>query len=52
MADVTEAKVEERNLSDFQRYIEENPQAAEKIMNILTNLYNNPMKVSYVQPHL
>ena len=53
MADVTEPKVEpEKELSDFQRYIEQNPQAAEKLMEIMVNLYNYPMKVSQVQPHL
>lgn len=38
--------------SDFQRYIENNPEVATQIMRILSNLYNRPMKISQVQPYL
>ena len=58
MADVTSSKsvvqetatVDER--SDFLRYIQDHPEASEQMMDILSQLYNHPMKVSQIQPYL
>ena len=38
--------------SEFMKYMSTNPEVSEQMMKILTTLYNNPMKVSEVQPFL
>ena len=57
MADVAKEQVntEEEHVpevSDFQKYMENNPDMANEIMKIVTTLYNTPMKISQVQPFL
>ena len=44
-------ETETREVSSFQRYVE-NPEVANQLMRILSNLYNRPMKISQVQPYL
>ena len=41
MADVAEV-----HKTEFQRYFENNPDASQQIMLIISKLYNNPMKIS------
>lgn len=50
---MTETPQEEQLItSDFQRYMENNPEMSEQIMKIVSTLYNKPMKVSQVQQYL
>ena len=42
----------EKDVSDFHRYLINNPEMAQQIMTMLATLYNKPMKISQVQPYL
>ena len=46
MADVKHSQ------SEFMKYMADNSECSEQIMRIMTTLYNNPMKISEVQPFL
>ena len=53
MADVANtplnAEVEEAPpVSDFMRYLENNPEMSNEIMKMVSTLYNTPMKISQV----
>ena len=57
MADVAKDQVNNEEecaavVSDFQKYMENNPDMANEIMKIVSTLYNTPMKISQVQPFL
>jgi len=38
--------------TEFQRYMHDNPEAAQQLGKIISTLYSNPMKQSQVQPFL
>ena len=55
MADVTEDDPNaqpEIEASEFEKYLANNPELGQEMMKVVVQLYNNPMKVSEVQPYI